>query len=243
MALGSQLLASLVSFQATAETTRSKSIEPPPSTQSGRNSAPKACGGCEDWDAAAASEAPNATPSLSIRPRAAMVLELAPPVIDTVEPSDPIPVYVDGADDAQSRDSRFANASTTAHTHAPVFHRATKDTYVSNPQAAQRRLLGWIMGSLGLAGIGIGATTALAFNRKDPLDRQCADPIRICSPDGKASPGSMTALSAAGWAIGVLGVTTGTVLILTNNPKTGRETALGTDFYRGGAGLKVSRNW
>jgi hypothetical protein len=50
-------------------------------------------------------------------------------------------------------------------------------------------------------------------------------------------------MSAVGWAVGVLGVSAGAYLIVTSNPRTGTQTAIGTDFYKGGAGLKVSRNW
>jgi hypothetical protein len=124
--------------------------------------------------------------------------------------------------------------------------RTTTDT--SNPQAAQRRMLGFIAGSLGLAGIGLGATTSVMLsNKKDPPpDRQCVDPIRICSPDMKGASGnngSLSTLSATGWAIGALGVATGAVLILTSNPKTGHETALGPSFYSRGGGVSVRRTW
>ena len=136
------------------------------------------------------------------------------------------------------------NPLESAHGAAAV-QQTTKDT--SSPQLAQRRMIGFIAGSLGLAGIGLGATTSvMALSKKDPPpDRQCADPIRICSPDGKVASGhgSLSALSATGWALGVVGVATGAVLIVTSNRKTGQETALGPDIYKRGAGLSVRRTW
>src|SRR5262249_41833820 len=102
----------------------------------------------------------------------------------------------------------------------------------SDPQMAQRRLLGYITGSLGIVGLGFGATTSVIALRKDALDRQCADPIRICSPDGKATSGhtSLSAMSAVGWVVGLAGVSAGAYLIVTSNRRTGIETAIGTDF-------------
>jgi hypothetical protein len=109
----------------------------------------------------------------------------------------------------------------------------------------QRRMLGFITGGLGIVGLGFGATTSVIALRKDAVDRQCVDPLRICSADGKAVSGnsSLSAMSAVGWAVGIAGLSAGTYLIVTSNRRTGTETAIGTDFYKGGAGLKVTRNW
>jgi hypothetical protein len=106
-------------------------------------------------------------------------------------------------------------------------------------------MLGFITGGVGIVGLGFGATTSVISLKKETLDRQCADPIRICSADGRGASGraSLSAMSAVGWAVGVLGVSAGAYLIVTSNPRTGTQTAIGTDFYKGGAGLKVSRNW
>ena len=106
-------------------------------------------------------------------------------------------------------------------------------------------MLGFVTGGVGILGLGFGATTSVLAMKKDALDRQCADPIRICSPEGKATSGngSLSALSAVGWFVGLAGVSTGTYLILSSNRRTGSETAIGADVYRRGAGLKVSRHW
>ena len=106
-------------------------------------------------------------------------------------------------------------------------------------------MLGFITGGVGIVGLGFGATTGVLALKKEALDRQCADPIRICSPDGKAASGSgsLSALSAVGWLVGIAGVSTGTYLIISSNRRTGTETVIGADMYKRGAGLKISRYW
>ena len=209
VALGSQLLTSLVSFQATAETPVSASI----------------------------------AEVVAVRPRAPMVTHTATPAVTRTA----TPVDIDAVMAGPTPRGVAPTPLTTARVDplgAAAVQHTTKDT--NSPQAAQRRMIGWIAGSLGLAGIGLGATTSFIALKKDPPpDRQCADPIRICSPDGKAASGngSLSTLSAAGWAIGALGITTGAVLLLTRDPKTGHETALGPDIYKRGAGLSVRRTW
>jgi hypothetical protein len=202
-ALGSHLLASLVSFQATAETTAPPSI----------------------------------SELIAVRPRAPLITRTTRPVdVDAVMAGTTLSIPYE----APAR----VNPLTGAHGAAAV-QQTMKDS--SSPQAAQRRMIGLIAGSVGLAGIGLGATTSvMALSKNPPPDRQCADPIRICSPDGKAtsgSNGSLSTLSATGWAIGALGIATGAVLILTSNPKTGHQTALGPSFYSRGAGVSVRRTW
>lgn len=190
----------------------------------------------------ARAEAPAASISevIAVRPRAPMVTRASRPVdLDAVMAGPTVRGIRPEA--APVRVNPLGNSDGTARP-----QQTTKDT--SNPQAAQRRLLGFIAGSLGLAGIGLGATTSVMLsNKKDPPpDRQCVDPIRICSPDMKGatgSNGSLSTLSATGWAVGALGIATGAVLILTSNPKTGHETALGPSFYSRGGGVSVRRTW
>ncbi len=197
-------MASLVSFQATAETTAPASI----------------------------------SELIAVRPRAPLITRTSQPVdLDAVMGGptlDTIPHKL-----APARVNPLTGAQGAA------VQQTTKDT--SSPQAAQRRMIGLIAGGLGLAGIGLGATTSvMALSKKDPPpDRQCADPIRICSPDGKAASGtgSLSTLSATGWAIGAIGIATGAVLLLTNDPKTGHQTAIGPDIYKRGGGLSVRRTW
>ena len=177
----------------------------------------------------------NGSAALAVRSRAAAITALPD---TTPEPA------LDREGEATAARIQIRPPQWTHHA-VPAFHRAPKDTV--DPASAQRRMLGFIAGSLGLAGVGLGATTSvIVLAHKEPLDRQCVDPIRICSPDGKVTTGghhSLATVSAAGWAIGVLGLGTGAALILSSNPKTRRETALGTNFYRGGAGLKVTRTF
>ncbi|HVW28801.1 MAG TPA: hypothetical protein VHC69_25725 [Polyangiaceae bacterium] len=177
---------------------------------------------------------------VGVRPRAPIVMKAASPRVDVASlMARPV---LPGVAPIRAAPARV-NPLSAAHGAAAV-QQVKKDT--TSPQLAQRRLIGWIAGSVGLAGIGLGATTSvMALSKSPPADRQCADPIRICSPDGKALSGSssLSTLSAAGWAIGAIGIATGTVLILTSNKKTGQETALGPDIYKRGGGLSVRRSF
>jgi len=111
-----------------------------------------------------------------------------------------------------------------------------------------KRLIGYVAGSLGLAGIGVGATTSImaANTRKDSVDRQCSDTLRMCSRDSKfASSGgaSLSRVSAVGWAVGALGIGVGAYFLLSKDKRTGTQTAVGADLYQGGGGVRVNRSW
>lgn len=192
--------------------------------------------------ATAETPAPTVAPAeiVGVRPRAPIVTKTASPRVDVASlMARPVMPGVAPISASPAR----VNPLSSTHGAAAVQH-VKKDS--TSPQLAQRRLIGWIAGSIGLAGLGLGATTSvMALSKTPPTDRQCADPIRICSTDSKMVSGSssLSTLSAAGWAIGAIGIATGTVLILTNNKKTGQETALGPDIYKRGGGLNVRRTF
>jgi hypothetical protein len=190
--LGSHLVASLVSFQASAE-------------------------------------APGRSSLIEVKPRAPLVMAIAPREAEAL----PVPVATTAPplrkDPQTPRVVPFRTATSSAR-EAPM---------------TQQRMLGYITGGLGIVGLGFGATTTVMSQRKEVVDRQCVDPLRLCSPDVKASSAhtSLSTMSAVGWAVGIAGLSAGAYLIITSNRRTGTETAIGTDFYHGGAGLKVRRYW
>ena len=193
--LGSQIVASLVSFQAHAETP-----EPPH--------------------------------AFEVRPRAPLVMLAAPRPALSVPAVDVLPAGL------------APIASPPLPALAP--HLAPSATpRDADAQMRQRRWFGFVTGGVGLVGLGFGATTSVLAAKKEALDRQCADPIRICSPDGKAltGGGSRAALSAAGLLVGLAGLSTGAYLVISSNRRTGSQTAIGADAYKRGAGLNVSRYW
>jgi hypothetical protein len=109
-----------------------------------------------------------------------------------------------------------------------------------------KHVVGWVAGGLGIAGIGLGASTGLANQpKKSTADRKCDNPAtcmdgRYAGPHG--SP-SLAAVSATGWVIGAAGLSAAAFLLLSNDHKTGKQTMLAADMFRGGAGLHVSRRF
>lgn len=119
-----------------------------------------------------------------------------------------------------------------------------------DPRPAQTdgKIVGLVAGGIGIGGLGLGATMGLLAAHKNVPDKQCADTLNICSRDGKnatSNGASLEAVSAIGWIVGALGIGTGTYFLATSErpKKMGVETAVGPDFYWGGAGLHVSRRW
>jgi hypothetical protein len=109
-----------------------------------------------------------------------------------------------------------------------------------------KRLMGWIAGGLGVAGIGVGATAGLANQPKKSIaDKKCDNPStcmdgRLAMPHGGPSLG---AVSAVGWIVGGAGLGTAAYLLLSDDHRTGKQTALAADIYGGGAGVRVSRRF
>jgi hypothetical protein len=106
--------------------------------------------------------------------------------------------------------------------------------------------MGWIASGIGVAGIGIGASTGLAGQpRKNTADRKCDNPTNC--PDGRytASTGgpSLGAVSATAWIVGAVGTGAGLYLLLGSGHEPEKRTRLSADFYRGGAGVRVSRHF
>lgn len=108
------------------------------------------------------------------------------------------------------------------------------------------RMLGFIVGGVGVAGLGVGLTTGLmAVGKKSTTDSQCNGTLQVCSAEGRdaASSGrTLAVVSTVGWIVGALGVGAGAYFILTSSPK-GGQTALATDFGTTGAALRVTRTF
>jgi hypothetical protein len=100
--------------------------------------------------------------------------------------------------------------------------------------------------SLSVAGIGLGTGPApITHAAKRDLDRRCENAQRVCSNDRNATSGgaSLAELSPLGWLVGALNVGIGTYLLITSDRRTGSATSIGADFYKGGGGLKIRRQW
>jgi hypothetical protein len=99
-------------------------------------------------------------------------------------------------------------------------------------------------GPLTVAGIrlGTGPSPMLLSKRYAP-DTRCDCPHK-CGPDkGAVSSGfSLDGVSSVGWIVGAVNLGLGAFLLMTNDRKTGAETSIGADIYRGGGGLKFRRS-
>lgn len=108
------------------------------------------------------------------------------------------------------------------------------------------RTLGWILGGVGVAGLGVGAITGgLALGKKGITDDECTAATRTCTGRGRdaASAGrTLAAVSTVGWIAGVLGVGAGAYFILTSGPR-GEKTALVTEMGKAGTFVSVNRTF
>jgi len=111
------------------------------------------------------------------------------------------------------------------------------------PTGFGRRQLGFVLGGVGIAGLGVGVTAGiLTLGKKSTTDSQCDPGRQICSQEGHdaASAGrTLAAVSTVGWIVGALGVGAGVYLILTSDSDKGSSTALQTSVIPGGAALAV----
>jgi hypothetical protein len=106
------------------------------------------------------------------------------------------------------------------------------------------RTIGWVLGGVGVVGIGVGAITGgLAIGKKGVTDDECNSATRVCSQRGRdaASSGrTLAVVSTVGWVAGVLGVGAGAYFILTSGPH-GEKTALVTEIGPLGTSLTLSK--
>lgn len=124
-----------------------------------------------------------------------------------------------------------------------TFTPARRDTGGATP----RKVLAFVVGGIGIGGLGLGATAGLLALQRNTPDRQCNDTLRMCSAENRGTTshgGSLVHVSQIGWAVGALGIGTGVyLLVTTRKPAGGADTAIGPDLYAGGAGLHVTRRW
>ncbi|AKT41418.1 hypothetical protein [Chondromyces crocatus] len=90
-----------------------------------------------------------------------------------------------------------------------------------------RKLVGWTVGAIGLAGIGVGTGLGvLAFTQRSASNEYCG-PSNRCAPEGGAlrDEARVTAnVATASFAAGLAGVGVGALLVLLPEPRTERST-------------------
>ena len=109
----------------------------------------------------------------------------------------------------------------------------------SQPPSSYRRPLGFIVGGIGLAAIGVGAVTGiLAIGTKSDLEAECPDPSSCRTVEGRdlASKGeALTTTSTVAFIVGLAGLGSGIALVLTA-PGSPKPIALAPAALPGGGG-------
>lgn len=108
------------------------------------------------------------------------------------------------------------------------------------------RTLGFVLGGVGVAGLGVGAVTGMmVLGKKKTVDANCDD-RRLCSQAGTdaASAGhSLQIISNVGWVVGVVGVGVGAYFVLSGGQSSSSSTRAGVTPIPAGAAIAVERTW
>jgi hypothetical protein len=116
------------------------------------------------------------------------------------------------------------------------------DPRVAEPDDAtsSRRTAAFIVGGVGIVGIGVGAITgALAFTKKSDVDELCPreDTCILEGVEAEQSGKRLATASTIAFAVGIAGVGVGAVLLITSGSSSKRATAIGPIALPGGAGV------
>jgi hypothetical protein len=118
-------------------------------------------------------------------------------------------------------------------------------TEVSPAAKTTNRTAGWVVGGIGVAGLGVGAVAGiLTLGKKGTVDDNCNADKR-CNPtgyDAAQSGKTLGMVTTTGLVVGVLGVGVGTYLLLSGD-KTGATSAVAAGFNADGPTLAFRRAW
>ncbi|HVU02545.1 MAG TPA: hypothetical protein VHE30_12375 [Polyangiaceae bacterium] len=130
-------------------------------------------------------------------------------------------------------------------TAAPAQPNVLAETRDAPPSGSGSRTLGWVLGGVGVVGLGVGATaTVLAMGKKRTVDESC-DAAKACSQagvDAAHSGRTLEAVSLAGLVVGVVGVSAGAYFILSSRDE-GPQTTAAIAPTSQGFSLSVRRTW
>lgn len=111
-------------------------------------------------------------------------------------------------------------------------------------RGSSTRTLGWVLGGVGVAGIGVGAVAGImVLGKKNTADEAC--PAKQCTDKSglEAIDAAKTfqVVSNVGWVVGVLGLGFGTYFVLTGGEKA--TTTVGFAPIPEGGRLSVNHRW
>ncbi|MEO7034162.1 MAG: hypothetical protein ABI548_09740 [Polyangiaceae bacterium] len=108
------------------------------------------------------------------------------------------------------------------------------------------RTFGFVLGGVGVAGIGVGALAGVLMLGKKSVVNDGCHPDKSCSSaglDAAHSARTLEIVSNVGWVVGAAAFGAGAYLLLTNGPSAKPSTALSLAPNPSGGQLALSRSW
>ncbi len=111
---------------------------------------------------------------------------------------------------------------------------------------ANTRTLGFVLGGVGVAGLGVGAIAgAMTLSKKNAVDAGC-HPDKSCSSaalDAAHAGHTLQIVSNVGWVVGAAALAAGAYFLISSGPSSKPSTALAVAPNVGGGQLSLSRSW
>jgi hypothetical protein len=109
------------------------------------------------------------------------------------------------------------------------------------PSSSGTRTLGYVLGGIGIAGLGVGVVTGvMVLDRKSTADDNC--PEKRCNQQGfdaAESGRTLGVVSTAGFVVGAVGLAAGAYLVLKSKPEQASRTVLFASARPSGAAFSV----
>ncbi|MES1175202.1 MAG: carboxypeptidase-like regulatory domain-containing protein [Myxococcales bacterium] len=111
---------------------------------------------------------------------------------------------------------------------------------------SETRSLGFALGGVGVAGLGVGAVAGiLVLGKQHTVDAECR-PDKSCSAAGVSAASSghtLQVVSNVGWVVGAAALGAGAYFLLTSGPSTAPKTSLSVSSTVAGGQLALTRSW
>ena len=132
---------------------------------------------------------------------------------------------------------------------APVQPKTAEPTPRPPPStpAQDNRTAGWIVGGVGVAGVGVGVVSyVLALGKKSVADDNCSGELQLCNPTGRDAADSaktLNVVTVTSFALGAVGLGVGTWMLIKPSPERTTSAALGPAIVAGAPGWGVGGTW
>jgi hypothetical protein len=122
-----------------------------------------------------------------------------------------------------------------------------RDAALPVPNAPRSgRTMGWVLGAVGVVGIGVGTTTLfMGLHQQRIGDSNCNDVFRVCTPEGAEANDSARTLATVSTVSFIAGAAAlgGGVVLLLSGGSSQPQTAVSTSVDRSAARLTVTQRW